>query len=156
MTTFTRTAGLFASPGQLIIASDIFYTGKVDRVSLKKRYEQAFNRQSSRELDIVDDKRRKALNILALNLNLPTSALSKNSEKSFFQLGGEFMTMKQIILFIPLGPVGCPSGTKFCKSTFCFPPKLTLGLNRSNSFFFFWICLTSGSFTPMPSQISVR
>ena len=68
-------------------------TGKVDRVALRKRYERAFNRQSSRELDIVDDKGRKVFNILALNLNLPTGAVSKNSTKSFFELGGNSVSM---------------------------------------------------------------
>ena len=68
-------------------------TGKVDRVALRKKYERAFNRQSSRELDVVDDKARKALNILALNLNLPTGAVSKNSTKSFFELGGNSVSM---------------------------------------------------------------
>lgn len=73
-------------------------TGKVDRVELKKKYERAFNRQSSRELDIVDDKGRKALNILALNLNLPTVAVSKNSNKSFFELGGNSVSMISTIV----------------------------------------------------------
>ncbi len=34
----------------------------------------------------------------------------------------------------PRGSIGCTSGTKFCRPTFCFPPKLTLGLNSSR----FW------------------
>ncbi len=33
--------------------------------------------------------------------------------------------------------VGCPSETKFCRSTFCFPSKLTLGLITNSSIFFF-------------------
>ncbi len=33
----------------------------------------------------------------------------------------------------PMGILGCLSGTRFCMSTFCFTPKLTL---CSNSFFF--------------------
>ena len=34
--------------------------------------------------------------------------------------------------------VGCPSGTKFWRSTFCFLPQLTLGLNSSKIFFLFF------------------
>ncbi len=89
-------------------------TGKVDRVALRKKYERAFNRQSSRELDVVDDKGRKALNILALNLNLPTSAVSKNSSKSFFELGGNSVSMIATIvqlkgygLHIPIEEFSC-------------------------------------------------
>ena len=53
---------------------------------LRKLYEKAFNRQSSQELAIFDEKGRKALNIIALNLNMPTSAISQKA--SFFELGG--------------------------------------------------------------------
>ena len=49
--------------------------------------------------------------------------------------------------------LGCPSGTKFWRSTFCFLPNLTLGLNSSKNIF--GIFPTSGSLTPVPSQISV-
>ena len=53
---------------------------------LRRIYEKAFNRQSSQELAVLDEKGHKALNIIALNLNMPTSAISRKA--SFFELGG--------------------------------------------------------------------
>ena len=83
------------------------HTGKVDRVALRRLYEKAFNRQSSQELAILDTKSQKAINIIALNLNLPTHSVPKRL--SFFQLGGTSVTMmstivqlKQYDLHIPI------------------------------------------------------
>ncbi len=45
--------------------------------------------------------------------------------------------------------LGCPSGTKFLRSSFCFLPELTLGLNSSKNFF--WNLPTWGFLTPVPS-----
>ena len=72
------------------------HTGKVDRVALRKAYEKAFNRQSSRELAILDEKGRKAMNIIAINLNLPANALRRN--KSFFEMGGNSISMMATIV----------------------------------------------------------
>ncbi len=67
------------------------HTGKVDILALRKMYEKAFNRQNSQELSILDEKGQKALNIIALNLNIPTHAVSQKS--SFFELGGNSVSM---------------------------------------------------------------
>ena len=40
--------------------------------------------------------------------------------------------------------LGCPSGTKFWRSIFCFLPKLTLGMNSSKNIF--WIFPEVGKF----------
>lgn len=72
------------------------HTGKVDRAQLRKLYEKAFNRQSSLELSLLDEKCRKTMNIIALNLNLPTNAISRR--KSFFELGGNSVSMVAVIV----------------------------------------------------------
>lgn len=69
---------------------------KIDRLALRKLYEKTFNRQSSQELAVVDQKGKKVLNILALNLNLPTHALC--SDKSFFEMGGNSVNMISTIV----------------------------------------------------------
>jgi hypothetical protein len=79
---------------KLVCVSDIplqSHSGKIDSVALRKLYEKAFNRQSSQELAVVDEKSRKIINILALNLNLPTQAVCLR--KSFFELGGNSVNM---------------------------------------------------------------
>lgn len=83
------------------------YTGKVDRLALRRIYERAFNRQSSRELAVLDEKGRKALNIIAMNLNFLPKALPMNS--SFFECGGNsinmmstIVTLKEYGLHIPI------------------------------------------------------
>ncbi len=72
------------------------HSDKVDQVKLKRLYEKVFNRQSSLELSLLDEKCRKTLNILALNLNLPTSAISRR--RSFFELGGNSISMISAIV----------------------------------------------------------
>ena len=67
------------------------HSGKVDVIALRKLYEKAFNRKSSEELAILDEKSQKALNIIALNLNMPTHAIPRKS--SFFELGGNSIAM---------------------------------------------------------------
>ena len=72
------------------------HTGKVDRVALTQMYHKSFKRQSSEELSTLDHKGRKALAILALNLDIPTSAVSQKS--SFFELGGNSVSMMSVIV----------------------------------------------------------
>ena len=83
------------------------YTGKVDRIALRKLYERAFNRQSSQELAVLDEKSRKALNIIAMNLNFLPKALPLHF--SFFECGGNsinmmstIVTLKEYGLHIPI------------------------------------------------------
>ncbi|ELT95442.1 hypothetical protein CAPTEDRAFT_130280 [Capitella teleta] len=84
---------------KLVCVSDIplqTHSGKVDGIALRKLYEKAYKRQSSHELTHVDEKSRKIMNILALNLNLPTQAVY--SKKSFFELGGNSVNMVSSIV----------------------------------------------------------
>ena len=74
------------------------HTGKVDRVSLRKNFEKSIRRQSSNELAILDEKSKKILNILAINLNLPTKALCKDD--NFFELGGNSVSMISTIVHL--------------------------------------------------------
>ena len=83
------------------------HTGKVERVALRKLYEKSFNRQSSKELSLLDEKGSKAANIISLNLNLPNHVI--NRKKSFFDLGGNSISMvativqfKEYGLYIPI------------------------------------------------------
>ena len=83
------------------------YTGKVDRLALRRLYELAFNRQSSRELAVLDEKGQKALNIIAMNLNFLPKALPMGC--SFFECGGNsismmctIVTLKEHGLHIPI------------------------------------------------------
>ena len=60
-------------------------------MALRKLYEKTLRRQSSEELASCDERGRRAASIIALNLNLPPSALSRRA--SFFQLGGDSVSM---------------------------------------------------------------
>ena len=73
-----------------------FHTRKIDRVALRKMYEKSLFRQNSKELAMLDEKGKKALNILAINLNIPTNAVARHL--SFFELGGNSVNMISTIV----------------------------------------------------------
>ena len=72
------------------------HTGKVDQTALRRVYEKSFNRQSSQELSLLDEKERKAANIISLNLSVPNHAIDRR--KSFFELGGNSINMVTTIV----------------------------------------------------------
>ena len=77
-----------------------------------------------------------------LDFQVPSNS---SSSESYLKFIDKLWLTKQSYgenLFLE-GSLGCPSGTKFFRSSFCFLPKLTLGLNSSK--FFFRNLPTSGS-----------
>ena len=72
------------------------HTRKVDQQALRKVYEKVYNRQSSMDLAVVGGNELKALSVLALNLSLPSTAISRNT--SFFELGGNSVSMISTIV----------------------------------------------------------